>query len=218
MTTPEQTTPEQTTPWHLHRGTVQWFLVGPGPQAWLACSAPDYASRKPAILPAELAIARAALALLKSRHAQDTAAGVEEIKKALADAASGVKPAKPKPAAAPPLTAKHPKPEPIDIDPAEVLRIKRVVAEVTCISMAQIDSGSAAPSPRVSAAKNLFHGALSARWPRAENRQLAAAVNRSGSTFGSRLQRHRYNIESFTDYARKFRRILDQLGLEPATR
>lgn len=222
MTTTTDPTPDataQTTRWHLHRGTVQWFLVGPGPHAWLACSEPDYVSwRKPVMQPGESALARAALALLESRHSQDTSAGVEEIKRALADAAAGVKPAKPRPAAMGPKSVSPLKPESVVIDPADIRRVKQVVAGVTGVSIAQIESVSTAATAGISAAKSLYFGALTARWPRAEQRQLAAAVNRSASTFSNTLQRHHYNNESFTDYARKFRRILEQLGLDPATR
>lgn len=207
---------QQTNRWHLHRGTVQWFIVGPGPNAWLACSAPDYASRKPTIQPDESALARAAIALLESKHSQDTSAGVAEIKQALTDAAAGVKPAKPHPLATPFNPSKPLKPESVVIDHAEVRRIKQVVSEITGVSVAQIESVST-PIGQISTAKNLYYGAVHARWPKAEQRQLAAAVNRSASTFGSTVNRHHYNNESFTDYARKFRRVLEQIGLEATT-
>lgn len=210
--------PATTTVWHLYRGTVRYFILGPGSSAMHPCSEPVYEGRHPTMTAEESRIANIAVDLLRQRHSQDTSAGVEEIKRALADAAAGVKPAKPKPAAMGPKSVSPLKPESVVIDPADIRRVKQVVAGVTGVSIAQIESVSTAATAGISAAKSLYFGALTARWPRAEQRQLAAAVNRSASTFSNTLQRHHYNNESFTDYARKFRRILEQLGLDPATR
>ncbi len=69
--------------WEIHVGHVQLFIVGPGPDAWLACSKPEY---RPGIKPGthrERAIAQRAILIL--RHAGPDA-GVPEIKAALAEA------------------------------------------------------------------------------------------------------------------------------------
>jgi hypothetical protein len=214
------TDPAQTTRWHLHQGTVQWFIVGPGPSVWLACSAPDYASRKPTIQPDESALARAAIALLEIRHPQDNSAGVEEIKKALADAAAGVKPVRSKPTTVSFVPSKPAKSEHIVIDADEVQRIKQAVSEVTGVSIALIDASNNHDSATVRSAnaKLMFCGAVLARWPQATRNLIASAIGRSQSTLSYYSRNHTYNNESFTDYARKFRRICEQLGLEPATR
>lgn len=221
-----ETTPEaiqQTTRWHLHRGTVQWFIVGPGPNAWLACSAPDYASRKASIQPDESALARAAIALLEFRHAQDNSAGVEEIKKALADAAAGVKPVRSKPTTLSfdsSKSTKPAKPQWTTIDADEVQHIKQVVSEITGVPIDLIDATNNYHNTKTPSgnAKLMFCGAVLARWPQATRNLIASAIGRSQATLSYYSRNHTYNNESFTHYARTFRRICEQLGLEPAAR
>jgi hypothetical protein len=74
--------------WHLHRGTVRYFIVGPGSSAMHPCSIPDYASRSPTIRPREAAIARHAIQLLNIKHREDRDAGPAEIILALEQAAA----------------------------------------------------------------------------------------------------------------------------------
>lgn len=67
--------------WELHVGTVQLFIVGPGPAAWLACSESVYSGQIGT--DEERAIARRAVILLNREHLQDKDAGPAEIKAAL---------------------------------------------------------------------------------------------------------------------------------------
>lgn len=68
--------------WELHIGTVQLFICGPGPDAWLACSDPCYSGQIGT--DHERAVARRALLILNREHLQNKDAGPEEIKQALA--------------------------------------------------------------------------------------------------------------------------------------
>jgi hypothetical protein len=73
--------------WHLHRGTAQWFICGPGPAAMLACSAPDYTGRSPKMTDREKRIAHKAIEILEANHRENTEAGPKEIQHALTQAA-----------------------------------------------------------------------------------------------------------------------------------
>ncbi len=72
--------------WHIWRGTVQWFIVGPGANAMQACSKPVYIGRHPTIGAREAAVARVAIRNLSERHAQDKELGPEEIRTFIAQA------------------------------------------------------------------------------------------------------------------------------------
>jgi hypothetical protein len=72
--------------WHLHVGHVQLFIVGPGPDAWLACSEPCYSGRIGT--QQERNIARRAIEILARNHNQNKDAGPDEIRAALRQAAS----------------------------------------------------------------------------------------------------------------------------------
>lgn len=67
--------------WELHVGTVQLFIVGPGPNAWLACSESCYSGQIGT--DEERRIARYAVILLNNERLQDKDAGPDEIKDAL---------------------------------------------------------------------------------------------------------------------------------------
>lgn len=73
--------------WELIVSTVQLFISGPGPQAWCACSKPNYEPGSKAGTPQERAIAQRALLILIKRHWEDMDAGVSHIQEALALAA-----------------------------------------------------------------------------------------------------------------------------------
>jgi hypothetical protein len=73
--------------WHLHRGTVQYFICGPGPAAMHPCSQPVYQGRYPTISVREGVIARKAIAILTTYHGQNKDAGPKVIKDALKEAA-----------------------------------------------------------------------------------------------------------------------------------
>lgn len=70
--------------WSLIQGTVQLFISGPGPQAWCACSKPNYEPGSKPGTPQERVIALAALQILIKRHREDKDAGVVHIQDALA--------------------------------------------------------------------------------------------------------------------------------------
>jgi hypothetical protein len=72
--------------WHLHRGTVQWFICGPGADAMLACSAPDYEGRHPTIGRREAAVARKAIGLLDEFHRHSRNLGPADIQRVLNEA------------------------------------------------------------------------------------------------------------------------------------
>jgi hypothetical protein len=74
--------------WHLHRGTVQYFICGPGSAAMHPCSAPVYQGRYPTITVREGAIARKAIDILHDRHGQNRDAGPKDIQAALNEAAA----------------------------------------------------------------------------------------------------------------------------------
>lgn len=74
-------TPQAFEPWHLHTGTVQLFIVGPGQHAMLACTESYYTGRIGS--DEELQIARLALDILSREHGQDKDAGPAEIRAAL---------------------------------------------------------------------------------------------------------------------------------------
>jgi hypothetical protein len=67
--------------WEVHVGTVQLFISGPGPHAWLACSESCYSGQIGT--DEERAIARRAVALLNRHQLQNKDAGPDEIKAAL---------------------------------------------------------------------------------------------------------------------------------------
>lgn len=73
--------------WHLHVGTVQLFIVGPGPEAWLACSEASYLGQVGT--DEERNLARRALRFLSLRHAKDMDAGVDTIRHAMFFARTG---------------------------------------------------------------------------------------------------------------------------------
>lgn len=70
--------------WELITGTVQLFISGPGPQAWFACSKPNYEPGSKPGTPRECAIAKRALHICIQRHREDRDAGVSHIQEALA--------------------------------------------------------------------------------------------------------------------------------------
>lgn len=70
--------------WHLHIGFVQLFIVGPGFDAWHACSKSYYTGQVGT--DDERAIAHRAVHILARRHRDDKEAGSAEIHRALADA------------------------------------------------------------------------------------------------------------------------------------
>ena len=72
--------------WELHIGVSRLYISGTADDAWLACSEPDY-SPGPSGTPAELRLARAAVAILNRDH-RHPGAGVPLIRAALAAAAS----------------------------------------------------------------------------------------------------------------------------------
>lgn len=67
--------------WELHVGTVQLFIVGPGPDAWLACSKSYYSGQVGT--DEERNIARRAVILLNREQMQTKDAGPAEITAAL---------------------------------------------------------------------------------------------------------------------------------------
>lgn len=72
--------------WHLHRGTVQWFICGPGADAMHACSAPVYEGRHPTIGWREAVVARKALGILDERHRYSKDLGPADIQRILDEA------------------------------------------------------------------------------------------------------------------------------------
>lgn len=77
--------------WSVTQGTVQIFIIGPGPDAWLACSKPNYHRTSPGCTRKEMAIAKAAVVILNQRHREDKDAGVPHIRQALKEAARQVR-------------------------------------------------------------------------------------------------------------------------------
>lgn len=67
--------------WELHVGTVQLFIVGPGPDAWLKCSEASYDGTIGSCR--ERAIARRAVRILNPTRREDKDAGPTEIRAAL---------------------------------------------------------------------------------------------------------------------------------------
>lgn len=70
--------------WEMHVGTVQLFICGPGPDAWLAYSESYYTGQVGT--EEERNIARRAVAILNREQLQNKDAGPTEIKAALARA------------------------------------------------------------------------------------------------------------------------------------
>jgi hypothetical protein len=68
--------------WELHIGTVQLFISGPGPDAWLACSEPCYSGSIGT--DHERHVAHKAVTILRKNHGQNKDAGIPEIQTALA--------------------------------------------------------------------------------------------------------------------------------------
>lgn len=69
-------------PWQLVQGTVKLIIMGPGRDAWLACSDAYYSGQIGS--DRERKIALAAIEKLKLKHGEDIDAGVPEIRSALA--------------------------------------------------------------------------------------------------------------------------------------
>ena len=72
--------------WHLHRGTVQYFICGPGADAMHPCSAPVYQGRHPTIGVREALVARKALGILDDRHRHSRDIGPADIQRILEEA------------------------------------------------------------------------------------------------------------------------------------
>lgn len=72
--------------WHLHRGTVQWFICGPGSHAMHPCSASVYEGRQPTIGVREAAVARKAIGILDERHRHNNELGPADIQRILDEA------------------------------------------------------------------------------------------------------------------------------------
>lgn len=77
--------------WEMHVGTVRLFIVGPGPDAWLACSESCYSGQVGT--DEERNIARRAVILLNREQLQNKDAGTAEIKAALERASREFAPA-----------------------------------------------------------------------------------------------------------------------------
>lgn len=67
--------------WEMHIGSVQLFIEGPGPDAWLACSKSCYSGQVGT--DEERSIARRAVAILTRSHLHNKDAGPNEIRTAL---------------------------------------------------------------------------------------------------------------------------------------
>lgn len=204
--------------WHIWRGTVRYFLVGPGPQAMHPCSEPDYVSHRPTMTPKESAIAKAALALLEQRHRYDKEAGVKEIKLALAQAARGVRPQAageirptietdgefhPQKAAAPVKITK----EMTD----RVARFVGLVCNVPAHRLYQKLTSIAA----LREARILFIGSIRDLHPGIMQKDLMPILDMSPASISQALMRHGYNLDSFKDYKRKHEEVLRLAGAKP---
>ncbi len=88
---PATAAPSTAITWSLEAGTVQLFIVGPGPDAWLACSRPNYQPRSTPGTPREREIARQAVILLNQTHRNDKDAGIPQIQAALRLAAKQIR-------------------------------------------------------------------------------------------------------------------------------
>lgn len=82
---------EATLHWQLVVGTVQIFISGPGPDAWLACSKPNYEPGSKPGTESERYVARRALKICIQRHRDDRDAGVSEIKAAFKQAIAEIR-------------------------------------------------------------------------------------------------------------------------------
>lgn len=197
--------------WHIWRGTIRYFIVGPGPAAMVACSAPDYHSPRPTITALEQDYANRAIALLEQRHGQSRDAGPEEIQQALADAIAGIVPTKRQhPNQQQTYAAPSPDRE-ITISRDDADMIARVVSLVTGIPVRNIHSKSAPSSSvrsTVREAKYLFIGALAELFPGVYQKRIGEILSMSGCAISMAMNRHRYDVESFQDYKRKFAEII----------
>lgn len=201
--------------WHIWRGTIRYFLVGPGPKAMHPCSEPDYANRRPVMTSREAALAKTALGLLEQRHRQDKEAGVAEIQLALADAARGVRPKTGRADhASSGETENRAELPPVKITRAMVDHVASIVGLVCKIPAHRLYQKATSEST-LRAARILFIGCIRDLHPGIMQKDLIPILGMAAPSISNALFRHQYNLESFKDYRRQHAEIVRLAGVRP---
>lgn len=219
--------------WHLHCGTIQYFIVGPGATAMHRCSEPVYEGFRPTMTAEESAIAKRAIAILTRRHAWDLAAGVPEIKQALAEAAGTARPLPEQepdgtPAAVPqrpctPAAKALLQSRVVGVDPDVATCILLTVAKVAGISVAEITETpkhhpSGMPFDQIRRATHARYLAIAAIYdahPGIQQKTVALYLGREFSAISAALLRHRHLLGT-KSYAAQYTALKAALAPVPA--
>lgn len=207
-------TAEAIRPWHLHIGLVQLFIVGPGPDAWLACSESCYSGQVGT--DRERAIARRAIQILATRHRDDNTLGPAEIRTVLAEAAhehrhgipilTATPTPEPEPVPSPPVSSDF------DYDHGIMNHTFKTVVKVCRVPPTSIIQPERSRS--VSHARVLLVHTITQVCPGIPHKTIAELLERRTHQVGMFLARHRDLIASDASYRKRAARVA--AALEPA--